>query len=395
MREKVDIYFKLVFAMDEDANVVEEKATSPKDQVVDAEETAAGKEVKAEQDVAEEEKEEEEGKGNELHAEESAPSEDTSAKEEPAETPKGRTAQVMQEAFQRQDTDESVLSVDSVQDTPDDDDNNNDEEASVKSSPSQSSPPQRARRSLRKSVFYPASKYDELKGYLRKKSKTGRWQKRWFEANDHYLTYYKTAESEKLLACIDVRQVTAIEFAAPGEDVAPGEFYIQLGQKKYPMKSKSREAAERWVTNLKARRQGGLKDGAEPIPMRTSSSKNVEKIDEEEEKGSEVRADEAADIAPPSKVLSDASAMSEEEIAAASPLPPPPVPEIDFSTRHLSISKEPTPEKVEKTAADDFDDVDLNEEGDKHAQATPSAPEVEAASSERIAHSRCACCIVS
>ena len=28
-------------------------------------------------------------------------------------------------------------------------------------------------------------------GYLRKKSSKDKWQKRWFEANDHYLTYYK------------------------------------------------------------------------------------------------------------------------------------------------------------------------------------------------------------
>lgn len=28
-------------------------------------------------------------------------------------------------------------------------------------------------------------------GYLQKKAKTGKWQKRWFETNAHYLTYYK------------------------------------------------------------------------------------------------------------------------------------------------------------------------------------------------------------
>ena len=30
-----------------------------------------------------------------------------------------------------------------------------------------------------------------IKGYLRKKSSKGRWQRRWFEASAHYLTYYK------------------------------------------------------------------------------------------------------------------------------------------------------------------------------------------------------------
>ena len=28
-------------------------------------------------------------------------------------------------------------------------------------------------------------------GYLQKKAKTGKWQKRWFETNAHYRTYYK------------------------------------------------------------------------------------------------------------------------------------------------------------------------------------------------------------
>lgn len=30
-------------------------------------------------------------------------------------------------------------------------------------------------------------------GYLQKKAKTGKWQKRWFETNAHYLTYYKVS----------------------------------------------------------------------------------------------------------------------------------------------------------------------------------------------------------
>eukprot|EP00937_MAST-01D_sp_MAST-1D-sp2_P003498 g3498.t1 len=35
------------------------------------------------------------------------------------------------------------------------------------------------------------SPFPELKGYLKKKSRQARWQKRWFEANDHYLTYMR------------------------------------------------------------------------------------------------------------------------------------------------------------------------------------------------------------
>lgn len=34
-----------------------------------------------------------------------------------------------------------------------------------------------------------------LTGYLQKKAKTGKWQKRWFETNAHYLTYYKVIQN--------------------------------------------------------------------------------------------------------------------------------------------------------------------------------------------------------
>lgn len=43
-----------------------------------------------------------------------------------------------------------------------------------------------------------------------------RWQKRWFEAVGHYLTYYKTHDSDKLLACIDLRQVGEIKMVPDG-----------------------------------------------------------------------------------------------------------------------------------------------------------------------------------
>ena len=50
-------------------------------------------------------------------------------------------------------------------------------------------------------------------GYLRKKSSKDKWQKRWFEANDRYLTYYKNEASDNLLACIDLRLVGDIRMS--------------------------------------------------------------------------------------------------------------------------------------------------------------------------------------
>ena len=43
-----------------------------------------------------------------------------------------------------------------------------------------------------------------ISGYLLKKTREGRWQKRWFETNGVYLTYYKSKKMEKLLAALSL-----------------------------------------------------------------------------------------------------------------------------------------------------------------------------------------------
>jgi hypothetical protein len=49
-----------------------------------------------------------------------------------------------------------------------------------------------------------------LKGYLRKRSRRETWQKRWFEANGQYLTYYKTEHDDDVLAFMDMFQVGGV-----------------------------------------------------------------------------------------------------------------------------------------------------------------------------------------
>lgn len=46
-----------------------------------------------------------------------------------------------------------------------------------------------------------------MAGYLQKKAKTGKWQKRWFETNAHYLTYYKVCRRCTSLRLVVVRPV--------------------------------------------------------------------------------------------------------------------------------------------------------------------------------------------
>ncbi|CAM9212549.1 unnamed protein product [Discosporangium mesarthrocarpum] len=99
----------------------------------------------------------------------------------------------------------------------------------------------------------------QMSGYLQKKAKTGKWQKRWFETNAHYLTYYKTKKMEKLLAALNLPQVGEIRLVDPDEDPHADEeeenngclFTIELNDRIYTMKAGTREEAARWVEVLK------------------------------------------------------------------------------------------------------------------------------------------------
>ncbi|TYZ58981.1 hypothetical protein PybrP1_002133 [[Pythium] brassicae (nom. inval.)] len=91
----------------------------------------------------------------------------------------------------------------------------------------------------------------ELKGYLRKKSRQERWQRRYFEATTHYLTYYKNRESEKLLACIDLWRTQTIALNA--DDPSKTEFSIGIGEQSYLLKAESADEAQRWIKGLQAR----------------------------------------------------------------------------------------------------------------------------------------------
>mmetsp|Transcript_25020 Transcript_25020/g.49835 ORF Transcript_25020/g.49835 Transcript_25020/m.49835 type:complete len:222 (+) Transcript_25020:973-1638(+) len=112
--------------------------------------------------------------------------------------------------------------------------------------------------SKRSSVTQKSTKHADLHGYLKKKSRHDRWQKRWFEANDHYLTYYKSPQSEKLLACIDLYQTGEIKLASTSDDSpsddAHTEFSLELGDRFYIIKAETRGDAKRWVQGLNARK---------------------------------------------------------------------------------------------------------------------------------------------
>ena len=91
-----------------------------------------------------------------------------------------------------------------------------------------------------------------LSGYLFKKTREGRWQKRWFETNGVYLTYYKSRKMEKLLAALSLLQVGEIKRLKSEEDPdkLPGLFCIELNTRMYILRAQSEEEADHWVTTL-------------------------------------------------------------------------------------------------------------------------------------------------
>jgi len=85
---------------------------------------------------------------------------------------------------------------------------------------------------------------------LQKKSSKGRWQGRYFRANNHYLSYYKTSKLAKICCCHDI--VQAIKIEAIGRF---GYFEVEFKDNTVSLKAKDLDEAESWVENLIARKE--------------------------------------------------------------------------------------------------------------------------------------------
>ena len=79
-----------------------------------------------------------------------------------------------------------------------------------------------------------------IHGYLHKKTRDGRWQKRWFETNGVFLTYYKNKKMEKLLAALNLPQVGEIRMLPedhPDDPEGTGSYFaIALNDREYLLK---------------------------------------------------------------------------------------------------------------------------------------------------------------
>lgn len=109
-----------------------------------------------------------------------------------------------------------------------------------------------------------------MSGYLYKKTKDGRWQRRWFETNGIYLTYYKSRKMEKLLAALSLPQVGDIsKVTNEGES---GLFTIDLNSRIYTLRARNDEDAEAWVSTLLKLRQIGTPTNSTDRPASDKST---------------------------------------------------------------------------------------------------------------------------
>ena len=114
-----------------------------------------------------------------------------------------------------------------------------------------------------------------MRGYLWKKTKRGRWQRRWFEAQGCFLAYYRD-EGGHLLAALNLQECGPIRF------VSGGLFTIELNERIYSVRADDDASAQAWVAALREHQAkgGAAKAGAgapqlQPQPVRASDAASL------------------------------------------------------------------------------------------------------------------------
>jgi hypothetical protein len=112
-------------------------------------------------------------------------------------------------------------------------------------------------------------------GYLLKKSTAGEWQRRYFETNGQFLTYYKSNKKAKLLAALSLPQVGEIKLVGDVNDTKGDGaiFQLDLKDRQYVLRAPSLEEANTWVSVLINLRDGASMDSksGESTPVKIGS----------------------------------------------------------------------------------------------------------------------------
>lgn len=115
------------------------------------------------------------------------------------------------------------------------------------------------------------SKLPVLKGKLKKQSRKGKWQTRYFRTTNYFLTYYKTQKYQKICCCHDI--CTAVRISTTGRF---GYFDIEFDDNVVSLKADSLDEAEKWVDNLNARAKLFANESSSQIPTGAGTSEKRE-----------------------------------------------------------------------------------------------------------------------
>jgi len=101
-----------------------------------------------------------------------------------------------------------------------------------------------------------------ISGYLNKRAREGKWQRRWFESDGKNLLYFKSDKRVKLLATLDLLYIGGV--AMDQTDPTGCTFYIEVAGRDYYLHADSRDHALDWVISMNRVREarmeiGGLK----------------------------------------------------------------------------------------------------------------------------------------
>ena len=96
-------------------------------------------------------------------------------------------------------------------------------------------------------------------GYLHKRGRNGKWQKRFFETDGENLSYYKSSARSKLLATLDLLKVGDITIDEG--DQSSCTFKIMIADRDYILRADSASSCKDWVITLNRIKEARLHIG--------------------------------------------------------------------------------------------------------------------------------------
>jgi len=98
-----------------------------------------------------------------------------------------------------------------------------------------------------------------IDGYLYKRGRQGKWQRRWFESDGECLRYFKSKKRNKLLATLDLLNVGSV--AMDDTDPADCSFIIEVAGRSYYLCAESKDHAMDWVISMNRVREARMEIG--------------------------------------------------------------------------------------------------------------------------------------